>query len=136
MRKWTAIFEDAPQDAVVVEESDDDGIIERFDAAGEKPMTIGDRNVIGMWIEDFATEQIDVIRACGRCPSDIPHRHEECKERSKHAPPIRRFQSVNHAPHWPIRARQQLDCLDNPQPNLLPIQVACIQQRQPAWPHE
>ena len=84
MRKWRVDYEDS-QETFTVEESDDDGIFRRFDAA-EKTMTIDDRKVRGMYIEDFATEQIDVIRASGHCVPKIHQRHNEYKTRPTRAP--------------------------------------------------
>jgi hypothetical protein len=80
MKEWTVKFEDA-ETSVVVEAGGDSGMLERFDTT-EKTMMIGDRKVQGMWIEDKATEQVDVPRACGLCGSDIWARHNNYKTRA------------------------------------------------------
>ena len=77
MKNWYVVYEDAPQDEVLVE-----GDIEHFERAA-KAGNINGREIRGMWVIDHATEQADVIKIDRRVPPDIRIRYNEWKRRTK-----------------------------------------------------
>ncbi len=57
-------------------------MIKRLDDA-EKTEMFDDRRIIGFWIIDHASEQIDVLRIWGRVPSDIRQRFHAREQMKK-----------------------------------------------------
>ena len=71
MHKWYAALLDNDIPSITVEEGEvDDDVIKRLDNA-EKTEIFDDKRVIGFWITDPASEQLDVLRIWGRVPMDI-----------------------------------------------------------------
>jgi hypothetical protein len=71
LHKWYAALLDNDVPSITVEEGEvDDDVIKRLDNA-EKTEIFDDKRVIGFWITDPASEQLDVLRIWGRVPIDI-----------------------------------------------------------------
>ncbi len=83
MRKWYAALldNDVPSISVVEGEVDED-VIRRLDNA-ERTEMFDDKRIIGFWIIDHATEQIDVLRIWGRVPQDIRQRFHTREQMKK-----------------------------------------------------
>ncbi len=76
MHKWYAALLDNDIPSITVEEGEvDDDVIKRLDNA-EKTEIFDDKRVIGFWITDPASEQLDVLRIWGRVPIDILQRFQ------------------------------------------------------------
>ena len=74
MHKWYAALLDNDIPQITVKEGEvDDDVIKRLDNA-EKTEIFDDKRVIGFWITDPASEQLDVLRIWGRVPIDILQR--------------------------------------------------------------
>ncbi len=82
MHKWYAALLDDNDPAVTMAEGDvDDNVIKRLDDAEKTKMFDGKR-IIGFWITDPASEQLDVLRIWCRVPPDIRQRFDT-RERMK-----------------------------------------------------
>ncbi len=76
MHKWyAALLDDNYPSISVVEGQVDEDVIKRLDNA-EKTEIFDDKRVIGFWITDPASEQLDVLRIWGRVPMDILQRFQ------------------------------------------------------------
>ena len=82
MHRWYAALLDDNDPAVTMAEGEvDDDVIKRFDDA-EKTEKFDDKRIIGFWITDLASEQLDVLRIWGRVPMGIRQRFNT-RERMK-----------------------------------------------------
>ena len=87
MRKWHAILKDDRDPSGLIEGLIEEGdlgadSLKRFDNAAKEGRIYGTK-IVGMWIIDYATEQVDVIRCWGRTPEEYHRRHNAYKEQMR-----------------------------------------------------
>ena len=90
MHKWYAALLDNDVPSITVEEGEiDDDVIKRLDNA-EKTEIFDDKRVIGFWITDPASEQLDVLRIWGvsQLTYSCASKHEsKLNPANRHPPP-------------------------------------------------
>jgi len=84
MKKWHAVFRDDSQFSGLKDEEWEleAGGAKRFEDAKESGELDG-REIYGMWIIDYDTEQEDVIAISRNVPEDIQFRHKAYLERQQ-----------------------------------------------------
>ncbi len=83
MRKWYAALLDNHVPSIKIFQGEvDEDVIKRLDDAEKTEMFDGKR-IIGFWIIDYASEQIDVLRIWGRVRSDIRQRFHAREQMKK-----------------------------------------------------
>ena len=83
MRKfYAALLDDNDPSVTMVEGEVDEDVIKRLDEA-EKTKMFDEKRIIGFWILDHASEQIDVLRIWCRVPPAIRQRYHTREQMKK-----------------------------------------------------
>ena len=83
MLKWIAVCEGGYGKPITTEKDTlEVPALKEFDDA-KAAGTFNGRRIIGMWLIDEATEQVDVVRICGSVPREIIRRHKLYRERTR-----------------------------------------------------